>query len=42
VAEVNGKLRALDLKDEGIQQAVRKAESARDLYETGTADDYIE
>jgi hypothetical protein len=41
VAEVNGKLRALNLKDEGIQKTVHQADGARALYEAVTADDYI-
>jgi type III restriction enzyme len=40
VAEVNGKLRALNLKDEGIHEAVHKTDSAKGLYETGAAYDY--
>jgi type III restriction enzyme len=42
VAEINGKLRALNLKDEGIQEAVQKADIAKGLYEAGTAHDYNE
>ena len=41
VAEVNGKLRALNLKDEGIQKTVHQADGARALYEAVTADDYL-
>ena len=41
VAEVNNKLRALDMKDESIQKAVEQPGTAKGLYEASTADDYI-
>lgn len=41
VAKVNGKLRALNLKDANIQEAILEVDSAKVLYEDETADDYI-
>lgn len=40
VAEVNGTLRALNLKDVNIQKAIQQANSAKSLYEAATAEHY--
>ena len=40
IAEVGGKLRALDLTDAAVRKAIGAAESARALYESAMASDY--
>ncbi|EEV7411722.1 type III restriction endonuclease subunit R, partial [Escherichia coli] len=40
VAEVKGKLRALDLKRLDVQDAIANAENAETLFSSGLADDY--
>jgi len=40
VAETNGTMRVLDLTKHHVRQAVRNAQSAKELYESGPATDY--
>jgi hypothetical protein len=41
VAEAGGKLRVLDLTRADVQQAIKKAENAKALYEGALAGDYV-